>query len=175
MAPRMHLANPRKSWPSRKSCRAAPCLRWKQAPATIPSCSHAPSARPARSSCRRRRNSKASTRTHWRLRLKDSRLPNVVVSWSTFDKLDAADASVDVVTWYQGPHERGARRPAATSRWVAAAAFADIARVLKPGGYLVVMDHVAKAGSPDTSGNDLHPHRPGDREAADRSCRPRSG
>jgi predicted methyltransferase len=37
-----------------------------------------------------------------------------------------------------------------------AAAFADIARVLKPGGYLVVMDHVAKAGSPDTSGNDLH-------------------
>jgi len=91
------------------------------------------------------------------LRLKDSRLPNVVVSWSTFDKLDAADASVDVVTWYQGPHEMWCKAACGNVPMGApAAAFADIARVLKPGGYLVVMDHVAKAGSPETSGNDLH-------------------
>lgn len=91
------------------------------------------------------------------LRLKDSRLPNVVVSWSTFDKLDAADASVDVVTWYQGPHEMWCKAACGNVPMGAPpAAFAEIARILKPGGVFVVMDHVAKAGSPDTSGNDLH-------------------
>lgn len=90
-------------------------------------------------------------------RMKDSRLPNVVVSWSTFDKLDAADASVDVVTWYQGPHEMWCKKACGNVPMGAPpAAFAEIARILKPGGYFVVMDHVAAAGSKDTSGNDLH-------------------
>lgn len=90
-------------------------------------------------------------------RLKDSRLPNVVVSWSPFDKLDAGDASVDVVTWYQGPHETWCKEACGNAKMgTAAAAFAEIARVLKPGGYFVVMDHVATAGSPETTGNDLH-------------------
>jgi predicted methyltransferase len=90
-------------------------------------------------------------------RLKDTRLPNVVVSWSTFDKLDAADGSVDVVTWYQGPHEMWCKAACGNVPMGApAAAFTEIARVLKPGGLFVVMDHVAKPGSPDTSGNDLH-------------------
>lgn len=90
-------------------------------------------------------------------RLKDSRLANVVVSWSTFDKLDAADASVDIVTWYQGPHEMWCKKACGNVPMGAPpAAFAEVARILKPGGYFIVMDHAAAAGSPDTSGNDLH-------------------
>jgi hypothetical protein len=61
--------------------------------------------RPARSSCRLRKSSKRFYKDPLAARLKDNRLANVTVSWSPFDKLDAADASVDVVTWFQGPHE----------------------------------------------------------------------
>jgi len=90
-------------------------------------------------------------------RTKDARLANVTVSWSPFDKLEAADASVDVVTWFQGPHELWCKAACGNAPMGApTAAFADIARVLKPGGYLVVMDHAAVVGSPDTTGNDLH-------------------
>ena len=90
-------------------------------------------------------------------RTKDGRLANVTVSWSPFDKLEAADASVDVVTWFQGPHELWCKAACGNVPMGApAAAFAEIARVLKPGGYLVVMDHAAIAGAPETTGNDLH-------------------
>lgn len=90
-------------------------------------------------------------------RTKDARLANVTVSWSPFDKLDAADASVDVVTWFQGPHELWCKAACGNAPMGApATAFAEVARVLKPGGYFVVMDHSAVAGSPDTTGNDLH-------------------
>jgi predicted methyltransferase len=90
-------------------------------------------------------------------RLKDNRLSNVTVSWSTFDKLEAADGSVDVVTWYQGPHELWCKTACGdVPMGDPTAAFAEIARVLKPGGYFVVMDHVAPAGTANTSGNDTH-------------------
>lgn len=90
-------------------------------------------------------------------RLKDDRLANVTVSWSPFDKLDAADASADVVTWFQGPHELFCLKACGNAPMGdAAKAFAEAARVLKPGGYFVVMDHAAPQGAPTTSGNDLH-------------------
>ena len=38
-------------------------------------------------------------------RLGGDRLPNVVVMRTNFDGLDAPAGSVDVVTWFQGPHE----------------------------------------------------------------------
>jgi predicted methyltransferase len=90
-------------------------------------------------------------------RTKDNRLSNVTVSWSTFDKLDAADGSVDVVTWFQGPHELWCKAACGDAAMGdPAASFAEVARVLKPGGYFVVMDHVAPAGTANTSGNDTH-------------------
>ncbi len=90
-------------------------------------------------------------------RLKDNRLPNVKVSWSTFDKLEAADGTVDVVTWFQGPHEMWCKESCGNvPMGTAEGAFKEAARILKPGGYLIVMDHVAPAGTPATSGNDTH-------------------
>ncbi|MBK8837645.1 MAG: class I SAM-dependent methyltransferase [Hyphomonadaceae bacterium] len=90
-------------------------------------------------------------------RLKDNRLANVTVSWSPFDKLDAADASVDVVTWFQGPHELYCAKACGNAAMGdPAKSFAEVARILKPGGTFVIMDHVATAGAPTTSGNDLH-------------------
>lgn len=90
-------------------------------------------------------------------RLKDNRLANVTVSWSPFDTLDAADASVDVVTWFQGPHELYCAKACGNiPMGVPGKAFAEVARILKPGGVFVIMDHAAPADSPTSSGNDLH-------------------
>lgn len=90
-------------------------------------------------------------------RTKDNRLANVTVSWSPFDKLDAADASVDVVTWFQGPHELYCAKACGNAvMGDPAKSFAEVSRILKPGGYFVIMDHVSPTGTPTTSGNDLH-------------------
>jgi predicted methyltransferase len=90
-------------------------------------------------------------------RLKDNRLTNVTQSWSMFDKLDAADASVDVVTWFQGPHEVFCKKACGDLKMgELGAVFTEISRILKPGGYLVIIDHAAPMGAPTTSGNDLH-------------------
>jgi len=90
-------------------------------------------------------------------RLKDNRLANVKVSWSVFDKLEAADGSVDVVTWFQGPHEMWCKAACGNvPMGTVEGAFKEAARILKPGGYFIVMDHVAAPGAPATSGNDVH-------------------
>ena len=89
--------------------------------------------------------------------LADNRLANVRVSESPFDTLDAPDASVDVVTWFQGPHEMYCKAACGNAPLGdTAKAYQEIARILKPGGYLVIMDHVAAQGAPETTGNDLH-------------------
>ena len=41
------------------------------------------------------------------IRTANNRLPNVTVSITDFDALDAADNSIDMVTWILGPHELG--------------------------------------------------------------------
>lgn len=88
-------------------------------------------------------------------RLADGRLANVRESYSLFDALDAPDASVDVAVWVQGPHELYFK-PNGGSLGDPNEAYAQIFRVLKPGGAFVVIDHAAVAGAPETTGNDLH-------------------
>jgi predicted methyltransferase len=89
--------------------------------------------------------------------LADGRLANVTVSQTAFDTLEAADSSVDVVTWFQGPHEMYCKEACGNlPLGDAAKAYAEIFRVLKPGGYFVINDHAAAAGAPETTGNDLH-------------------
>lgn len=88
-------------------------------------------------------------------RLRDGRLANVRQSLSNFDALDAPDASVDLVVWVQGPHELY-YKPNGNSLGDPAKAYAEIARILKPGGAFVAIDHSAESGAPETTGNDLH-------------------
>ncbi|MFN4225422.1 MAG: methyltransferase domain-containing protein [Hyphomonas sp.] len=87
----------------------------------------------------------------------DGRLTNVTYLKNDFDAIGLADASVDTVTWFQGPHElwfRTERNPDGFGD--PDGAFAEIARVLKPGGRFVALDHVAPAGSPPATGGDTH-------------------
>lgn len=89
-------------------------------------------------------------------RLADNRLPNVRPSYTNFDALDAADGSVDVATWVQGPHELFFKPEKADTLGDPAKSFAEIYRILKPGGVFTVIDHAAVAGAPQTTGHELH-------------------
>lgn len=89
-------------------------------------------------------------------RLADNRLANVRQSLSIFDTLDAPDASVDLVTWVQGPHELYYKPDDGSTLGDPSASYAEIYRITKPGGAFAVIDHSAAAGAPETSGNDLH-------------------
>lgn len=87
----------------------------------------------------------------------DGRLANVDYIRSDFDAFGLPDGSVDIVTWFQGPHElwyRPENAPAGFGN--PERSFAEITRVLKPGGVFVTIDHVAPAGSPPATGGDTH-------------------
>jgi len=88
-------------------------------------------------------------------RLEGDRLANVRPSVSNFDALDAPDLSVDLVTWVQGPHELY-YTPESGSLGDPAKSYAEIARILKPGGLFVAIDHSAEEGAPEKTGHDLH-------------------
>ncbi len=87
----------------------------------------------------------------------DGRLSNVTPVKSQFDALPVDDASVDVVTWFLGPHELYyTPEGAPEGLGDAASAYAEIARVLKPGGVFVALDHAALAGSSSETGGTVH-------------------
>lgn len=88
-------------------------------------------------------------------RLAGGRLANVRESYSLFDALDAPDASIDLVTWVQGPHELY-YKPRGESLGDPQKAWAEIHRILKPGGLFVAIDHSAVDGAPEETGNAIH-------------------
>jgi predicted methyltransferase len=89
-------------------------------------------------------------------RMANDRLANVRQSLTNFDALDAADASVDLVTWVQGPHELYYTPSEGVSLGDPARSYSEIYRILKSGGAFVVIDHSAVPGAPESTGNDLH-------------------
>ena len=84
-----------------------------------------------------------------------AKLANVTLSTTDFDELDAADGSIDLVTWILGPHELWFE-PGGVSLGDPAASFAEIARVLKPGGRFLAVDHHAAASAGPEVGGTLH-------------------
>jgi predicted methyltransferase len=83
-------------------------------------------------------------------------LKNVTETTTHFDKLEVADASVDRVLWILGPHELYFTPKDSTGLGDVARSYAEIRRVLKPGGVFIVMDHAADAGAPSTTGQTVH-------------------
>jgi len=91
-------------------------------------------------------------------RVADDRLPNVQQMRTAFDSLPVDDASVDVVTWFLGPHELWFNPEGAPEGILGDPdkAFDEIARVLKPGGHFVALDHRAAAGAGPETGGTTH-------------------
>lgn len=89
-------------------------------------------------------------------RRKAGRLPNVTETTSHFDALQVPDHSVDTVLWVLGPHELYFKPQGSNGLGDPAKSFAEIKRVLKPGGRLVIMDHAADAGAPTSIAQTLH-------------------
>lgn len=84
-----------------------------------------------------------------------ARLPNVTLSTTDFDALEPSDGSMDLVTWILGPHELWFM-PGGESLGDAGQTFAEIARVLKPGGRFLAVDHHATAEAGPEVGGTLH-------------------
>ena len=91
-------------------------------------------------------------------RVADNRLANVVLMRTAFDTLPVTDESVDVVTWFLGPHELWFYPDDAEKGILGDPdkAFVEIARVLKSGGHFIALDHQSAAGSPAESGGTTH-------------------
>ncbi len=88
-------------------------------------------------------------------RMDNNGLTNMRTSFTNFDVIEAPTASVDLVTWVQGPHELYFTPPTG-SLGDPAKAFQEIARVLKKGGAFVAIDHSALPGQPASTGQTLH-------------------
>ena len=89
-------------------------------------------------------------------RLGGDRLANVRHTKCDFDELKADDDSMDIVTWFLGPHELYFAPAGVDDLGDEKGAYAEAYRILKPGGYFVVLDHAAPAGSPKSTGGDTH-------------------
>ncbi len=85
----------------------------------------------------------------------EGRLDNVRLTKSPFDELEAEDASMDIVTWILGPHDLY-YTPGGADLGDDSEAFAEIMRILKPGGTFIVLDHAAAPGSPKSTGGVVH-------------------
>lgn len=82
-------------------------------------------------------------------------LANVTLSTTNFDELEPASGSIDLVTWILGPHELWFA-PGGQSLGDPETTFREIARVLKPGGRFLAIDHLAASDSGPEVGGTLH-------------------
>ena len=94
----------------------------------------------------------------YKARTDAGQLKNATITVSAFDKLQIPDASVDKVLWILGPHEiyftpRNAQPGALGDP---TRTYAEIKRVLKPGGMFIAMDHAAEAGAPPSIAQTIH-------------------
>ena len=80
---------------------------------------------------------------------------NVTVDRTNFDQLNAEDGSIDMVTWILGPHELWFE-PQGNNLGDPAGSFAEIARILRDGGTLLMIDHHAAADAGPEVGGTLH-------------------
>ena len=86
-----------------------------------------------------------------------NRLKNVDRLKTNFDALESIpDNSVDLVTWFLGPHELFFTPEDGNTFGTPDKSYAEIYRVLKPGGKFVALDHKATPGAPETTGNTTH-------------------
>lgn len=85
------------------------------------------------------------------------RLANVTHLRGNFDVLDIETGSADLVTWILGPHELWLKnKDGELDLGAPDKVYAEIYRVMKPGGKLILLDHKAAPGSPVTTGGDTH-------------------
>ncbi len=82
-------------------------------------------------------------------------LSNVTLDTTNFDDLNAGNASMDLVTWILGPHELWFE-PGGESLGDPSESFAEIARILKPGGRFLALDHASADGADPSVGGTLH-------------------
>jgi len=92
----------------------------------------------------------------YKARTDAGRLKNATIIKSHFDTYAIPDASVDKVIWILGPHEIYFVPPNTQGLGDPAKTYAEIKRVLKPGGEFIAMDHAADAGAPTTIAQTLH-------------------
>jgi len=91
-----------------------------------------------------------------RQRVERSGLAEARYSAASWETLQAADASIDRVVWLQGPHELWFTPGSNVSFGRPSRVFADIARVLKPGGTFLLIDNLAPPGCDQASAGALH-------------------
>jgi len=85
------------------------------------------------------------------------RLANVTHLRGNFDVLDIETGSADLVTWILGPHELWLKnKDGELDLGAPDKVYAEIYRVMKPSGKLVLLDHKAAPGSPVSTGGDTH-------------------